>query len=82
MTNIRALCRKPAVLIAMGWGHSTLYQRIQEGLFVAPVKSGSRASAWPSDEITAIQDAYIAGLPKAGIRGLVTSLLAARGAKP
>lgn len=80
-TTVRSLCRKPAVRTAMGWANSTLYKRIQDRLFVPPIKIGLRVAVWPSDEITALQDAYVAGLPEAEIRSLVASLIAARGEK-
>lgn len=32
---------------------STLYRRISEGRFPAPVHLGGRASAWPSEELQA-----------------------------
>jgi prophage regulatory protein len=63
---------------AMRWSRSTVYQKIKEGLFVRPVKMGSRASAWPSDEVAALQDAYVAGKDEDAIRQLVQTLMAAR----
>ncbi|WP_107763094.1 helix-turn-helix transcriptional regulator [Nitrosospira multiformis] len=74
----RNLDRKPKVREAMGWGNSTLYDRIGNGLFVPPVKIGPRASAWPSDEIALLQEAYIAEKSQEEIRALVTQLVAAR----
>lgn len=78
MDYVRTFCRKPAVRIAMGWANSTLYQRIKDGLFIPPIKSGTRVSVWPSDEMIAVQDAYVAGLSEGDIRGLVSSLVASR----
>lgn len=76
--KIRTLHRKPAVRLAMGWANSTMYQKIKDGLFIPPVKLGSRLSAWPSDEMTTLQAAYIAGQSDDDIRRLVTELVAAR----
>lgn len=78
MTAFRKLNRKPVVLTAMGWSNSTLYEKIKNQLFVAPVKLGLRSSGWPSDEQDAIQDAYIAGKSQEEIRVLVQKLQAAR----
>ena len=79
MAAIRKLNRKRVVLEAMGWGNSKFYQNIKDGLFVGPVKIGLRASAWPSDEVSVLQDAYIAGKSAKEIRALVEKLEAARG---
>lgn len=78
MAANRNLSRKPDVLEAMGWGNSTHYEKIKNELFVEPVKLGPRTSRWPSDEVTAMQDAYIAGMSKEEIRVLVRKLHAAR----
>jgi len=73
----RILLRKQAAFDAMGWGHSTGYQKIKDGLFVKPVKTGA-TSVWPDDEIAIIQAAYIAGKSDTEIRVLVSELRAAR----
>jgi prophage regulatory protein len=78
MNVIKTMHRKQAVCSSMRWGTSTLYQKIGDELFVPPVKMGARSSAWPSDEIIAIQAAYIAGLPEDDIRKLVIDLITAR----
>jgi prophage regulatory protein len=53
---------------------TTIYTRIQEGLLTPPIKLGDRASAWPEDEIEAINNARIAGFSDDEIRELVKSL--------
>ena len=78
MESYRKLHRKRLVREVMGWPDSTLYKNIQDGLFTNPVKIGHRSSAWPSDEVAVLQDAYIAGSSKEEIRALVVKLLAAR----
>lgn len=78
MNAIRNVHRKPVVRTAMGWGNSTLYQKIKDGLFVPPVKMGPRTSAWLDDEMAILQDAYIAGKSKEEIRALVVKLKLAR----
>ena len=81
MATDRRLDRNRDVRAAMGWGNSTFYQNIKDGLFVEPVKIGPRSSAWPSDEVSTLQDAYIAGESKEQIRKLVAKLHAARKAR-
>jgi len=70
--------RLPAVLAATGRSRSSLYADVKAGLFVAPIKIGRRASAWPSDEVAAIIRARIAGATEDEIRELVAQLVAAR----
>jgi prophage regulatory protein len=43
--------RLPAVMARTGLSRSTIYQKIQQGCFPAPVKLGPRASAWIESEI-------------------------------
>ena len=78
MTIHRNLRPKRDVLEAMGWGNSTHYEKINNELFVEPVKLGPRTSRWPNDEVIAMQNAYIAGKSKEEIRVLVRKLHAAR----
>jgi prophage regulatory protein len=47
---------------------------VQRGLLPKAVKISERASAWPSDEIDAINRARIAGKSEDEIRQLVTDL--------
>lgn len=75
---MREMLRLPDVSKKTGYPRSTLYDLIRDGLFPPPVAIGSRCSAWPSDEITAIVDARIAGKSKDEIRDLVRRLIAAR----
>lgn len=77
-THLRIFHRKPAVLEATGWCTSTLYQKIKNGLFIAPIKPGLMTSVWPSDELRKLQDAFIAGKSEQEIRALVAELHAAR----
>lgn len=45
------LLRLPEVKAHTGLSRSSLYRRIAEGTFPAPVKIGARASAWSSAEV-------------------------------
>ena len=74
-----ALFRLPSVLEKTGFARSTLYLRIDQGLFTAPVSLGtSHAVAWPASEVHAINSARIAGKSNDEIRALVVQLEAAR----
>ncbi len=50
------MLRRRQVEARTGLSRSTIYQRIADGEFPAPVSLGGRAVGWPSDEI----DAWIA----------------------
>jgi prophage regulatory protein len=61
---LQKIYRKPAVLQVTGWSNSTLYCKIQNGLFPRPIKLGSsehsRAVGWLESEVLAYQQARIA----------------------
>jgi prophage regulatory protein len=52
-----SLLRLPEVLACVGVAKSTLYGFVQRGLFPAPIKVGTRLSAWRTSEV----QAYIQG---------------------
>jgi prophage regulatory protein len=56
---------------------ATTYLRIKQGLLTPPLKM-CRSSAWPENEIEAINAAIIAGKSEDEIRALVRELIAAR----
>jgi prophage regulatory protein len=70
--------RKPEVLKRTGYSNSTLYARVNQGLFVPPISLGCRAVGWPDHETTAILQAMVSGTPPNGIKQLVSSLIEAR----
>jgi prophage regulatory protein len=72
--NHFALIRGPEVDRISGFKKSTRCLRISEGLFLKPIKIGSRAVAWPEHEVVEINKAKIAGFTKDQIRDLVASL--------
>lgn len=74
----QALLRLPAVKAESGASRSTIYLRIQQGLWPKPVRLGPRSVAWPSGEVAAINTARIAGKTDDEIRVLVVKLEAAR----
>ena len=73
-----AIVRRKSVEAQTGYSRSTLYLRIDHGLFTRPVKLGARAVGWPATEVAAINAARIAGMPDDGIRALVVELQRAR----
>lgn len=75
---VQTLLRLPAVKAESGASRSTIYLRIQQGLWTKPVKLGPRSVAWPASEVAALNAARIAGMADAEIRGLVAKLEAAR----
>lgn len=75
---VQTLLRLPAVKAESGASRSTIYLRIQQGLWTKPVKLGPRSVAWPASEVAALNAARIAGVADAEIRALVTTLEAAR----
>jgi prophage regulatory protein len=75
-----ALLRLPAVKAQSGYSRSTVYLRIQQGLWTRPVSLGARSVAWPSHEVAALNAARIAGKSDDEIRALVIRLQSARSA--
>lgn len=75
---VQGILRLPAVKAETGASRSTIYLRIQQGLWPKPVKLGPRSVGWPASEIAALNAARIAGLADIEIRDLVVKLEAAR----
>lgn len=72
------ILRLRAVLATNGLSRSTIYARIQDGLWTKPVSLGARAVGWPSTEVSVLNGARIAGKSDADIRVLVAKLHVAR----
>jgi prophage regulatory protein len=75
---VQAILRLPAVKAESGASRSTIYLRIQQGLWPKPVRLGPRSVGWPAGEVAAINAARIAGKTDKEIRDLVIKLEAAR----
>lgn len=75
---VQTILRLPAVKAESGVSRSTLYLRIQQGLWPKPVRLGLRSVGWPEGEVAAINSARIAGMTDDEIRTLVIKLEAAR----
>jgi prophage regulatory protein len=79
---VQTLLRLPTVKAETGASRSTIYLRIQQGLWPKPVKLGPRSVAWPAAEVAALNAARIAGMADAEIRALVATLEADRKSAP
>lgn len=75
-----AILRRTQVEQETGLAKSTLYLRVEQGLFTGPVRIGPRAVGWPAGEVEALNRARIAGQSDERIRKLVARLEAERGA--
>lgn len=73
------ILRMPTVKVETGHAsHASIYGAVHAGLFTMPVLIGQRAVGWPSQEVSAINQARIAGKSNAEIRILVDQLHAER----
>jgi len=75
---MKSFLRLPTVCDRTGKPKSTIYREVGEGLLTPPVRIGERASAWPDNEIDAINDARLQGKSNHEIKQLVTQLINAR----
>ena len=80
MTNNKhpQLIRKPEVLAQTGLSKSTLYNRINDGLFPPQISLGLRAVAFVASEVDAVIQAMIAEQPPAEIKALISNLIQQR----
>jgi len=72
------LIRKNKVLALTGLSKSTLYNRINAGLFIPPVSLGARAVAFVASEVDTVIHAMIEEQPPEEIKALVSSLIQQR----
>lgn len=72
------ILRIPAAKTQSGYSRSTIYLRIEQGLWTKPVSLGPRAVGWPAHEIDALIAARISGKTDPQIRDLVELLHAKR----
>ena len=75
------ILRRPAVETMTGLKRASIYVRIAAGLLPSPVRIGARVSGWPAREITAVNEAIIAGKSDDEIRQLVVDLVSRRSAR-
>ena len=76
---ISEIQRLPDVLTKFGVSRSHIYQQVKDGLFLKPIRLGKRAVGWPSNELSTLLSARIAGQSNEQIKSLVSTLEAARG---
>jgi prophage regulatory protein len=67
--------RLPAVIQRMGRSRSSIYQDIDRGVFLKPIKLGLRSVGWLTSEVDTLIEARIAGLDEDEIRDLVELLV-------
>lgn len=72
--NYPQICRRPEVLNLLQISRSTLYQKIAQGLWPAPIQLGARAVAWLSTENEQVLSAMIAGQSQEELKQLVKTL--------
>jgi prophage regulatory protein len=72
------IIRRPEVLELLRISRSNLYQKIDQGLWPAPIQLGARAVAWLSSENEQVLAAMIAGQNQYEIRELVKTLVEKR----
>ncbi len=77
---INPLLRLPVLKQVSGKSRSTVYRDIEKGLMTKPVKIGGGCSAWPYNEVEALNKARIAGKSDDEIKALVVQLEALRSA--
>lgn len=75
LTNFTQIIRRPDVLNMTGWSKSTLYNRINKGLFIEPISLGARSVGFPLLEAEQIINYMIAGKSQEEIRQFVTELV-------
>jgi len=74
----KTIFRLPTVRQESGLSRSTLYLRINQGLWTKPISLGGRAVGWPASDVSTLNNARIAGKPDNEIRELVKRLEADR----
>lgn len=71
---LTTILRLPSVLSECGLSRSTLYLRINQGLWIKPISLGGRTVGWPAVEVAALNAARIAGQSDDEIREIVKVL--------
>ena len=71
---LHTILRLPATKSQSGQSRSTIYLRMEQGLWTKQIKLGPRAIGWPANEVAALNIARISGQSDDEIRELVKSL--------
>jgi prophage regulatory protein len=72
------IVRRPEILELLQISRSNFYQKINNGLWPAPIQLGARAVAWLVAENEAVLAAMIQGQSQEEIKHLVKTLVEAR----
>jgi prophage regulatory protein len=75
---VERILRFPEVRELSGLSRSSIYLRINEGLFPRPLLLGPRMVGWPASEVAALNAARIRGENDDEIKALVIRLEVAR----
>jgi len=67
MDGAKRFLRLPAVMDMVGMARSTIYKRISDGTFPAPVQLGPRAVAWEEMAIAKWQGGLQTGVKKSAV---------------
>src|SRR5262245_57908250 len=78
LASVPTILRRKQVEAATGYSRSTIYLRIQQGLWPRPLKLGPHIVGWLAKEVVALNGARISGQDDNAIRALVCRLEAAR----
>ena len=76
------LIRRPKVILLTGLSKSSLYNRINNGLFTPPISLGARADAFVASEVNAVVHAMIDEKAPAEIKTLVSNIIQQRKNQP
>jgi prophage regulatory protein len=76
--QVNRITRLPEVQAITGLSRSTIYARVEDGLFPKPVQIGPQSVGWPINEVSAINEARIRGRTDDEIRQIVIDLETAR----
>ena len=68
---LQTILRLPTVKSESGYSRSTIYLRIDQGLWTKQVSLGARCVGWPAHEVAALNAARIAGKSDEEIRALL-----------
>ena len=60
MEHTKKFLRLPEVINRTGYQRTSIYEKISEGTFPAPIKLGPRAVDWVAEEIEKWMDARVA----------------------
>jgi len=72
------MVRLPELIKKTGLKRATIYKKIKQGLFPAPVKIGPKTSVWVESEVDRVLHSYISGADEEQIKQVVSEILRSR----